>query len=188
MIKYFLYLYENNAMEQQYEDGLESKRLMTRFIQSGDAYHWQPFVASADATLFFPDYFAPVDSLAAAERFLSKQLMRYQEKRYGLQALLLKDSNELIGLAGLLTQVVDGVEVMEVGYHILPEYWSRGFATEAANLFINYAKEKGLCSSIVSIIDVENHASMRVAEKNGLQRHEQTNYDGLKVWLYRKDF
>jgi [ribosomal protein S5]-alanine N-acetyltransferase len=161
--------------------------MITRFIQSGDVGHWLPFVASAEATVFFPDYYAPDDSYHAAERFLSKQFIRYQEKRYGLQALLLKDTNEFIGLAGILAQVLDGEEVIEIGYHILPKYWGRGYATEAAALFIDYVKAKHISTAIVSIIDVDNHASIRVAEKNGLQRYKQTKYQGLTVWIYRKE-
>ena len=50
----------------------------------------------------------------------------------GFRAALLKETGDYAGHAGLLPQVVDGVEELEIGYWFAPEYWGRGLATEAA--------------------------------------------------------
>jgi RimJ/RimL family protein N-acetyltransferase len=91
----------------------------------------------------------------------------------------------MVGQCGILAQVVDDIPELEVGYHILPQYWGKGYAPEAAKFFINYAFENNLADSIISVIDVGNIKSQRVAEKNGLYREKQTVQMGDDVFVYR---
>ena len=175
-----------NGIKGNYSDKLESLRLKTRFIQPEDAIHWCDFVSSKEATEFFPDFYASDNPLLKAEQFLAKQFVRYKEKTFGLQALIEKQTGEFIGLCGLLLQLVDGKQELEVGYQILPSHWGKGYATEAARLFMEYAADNKLTDSIVSVIDVGNIASEKVAEKNGLTREKRIEYQGLDVWVYRK--
>ncbi len=117
---------------------------------------------------------------------IETQLARYAENRFGLQALVNKSTNEFIGLCGLLAQEVDGINEIEVGYHILKKQWEQAYATEAAKLFIDYAFEHHLTLSVVSVIDVDNFKSQRVAEKNGLKIDKQTKWIGDEdVFIYR---
>jgi RimJ/RimL family protein N-acetyltransferase len=74
----------------------------------------------------------------------------------GLNALVHKQTNELVGQCGLLVQVVDDETRLEVGYSILPQYWKQGYATEAAIRCRDYAFENELTDSLISIIHVEN--------------------------------
>lgn len=175
-------------IKHHYTDGLESQRLTTRFLVPEDAELWCAFVSSKEATEFFTDYYAPENPLPAAERFLSRQFNRYKEKTFGLQALVEKSSGEVVGICGLLLQQVDGKPELEVGYQILPKYWGLGYAPEAAKLFIDFAIKHQLADSIISVIDVGNVKSERVAEKNGLKRDKLTVYSGLDVWVYRYNF
>jgi len=173
-------------MKNAYNDNLISNRLRTRFIQPEDAIHWCAFVSDQSATEFFPDFYAPDNPLPSAERFLAKQFVRYMEETFGLQALIEKQTGEFIGLCGLLLQLVDGKQELEVGYQILPSHWGQGYATEAARLFMDYAADNKLTDSIISVIDVGNIASQKVAVKNGLTREKRIEYQGLDVWVYRK--
>jgi RimJ/RimL family protein N-acetyltransferase len=84
-----------------------------------------------------------------------------------------------------MVQEVDGVNEIEVGYHIFKKYWGLGYAPEAAKLFIDYAFQNELTDSVISIIDIRNIKSQRVAEKNGLKREKQTIWSGLEVHIYR---
>ncbi|WP_373514300.1 GNAT family N-acetyltransferase [Persicitalea sp.] len=167
-----------------YQDNLETKRLITRFLTPDDVRPWAEFFADDEAVEFFP--MAVYDSHQESARYwIDRQLTRYAEQRYGMQALIDKKTQVFVGMCGLMTQTVDDVIEMEVGYHVLKKYWGLGYAPEAARLFIDYAFARGLANSVVSIIDVENSNSRRVAEKNGLTREKQTTYDGLNVYLYR---
>jgi ribosomal-protein-alanine N-acetyltransferase len=169
----------------KYQDQLESERLVTRFLRTDDIYAWADFFSDNDAIEFIPD-FGLKTNIERAKHMIDKQLDRYAQNRYGHQALIEKGTNKFIGLCGLLTQEVNNISEIEVGYHIIKQYWRRGFATEAAKIFIDYAFENGLSDSVISVIDIENIKSQRVAEKNGLIREKLTKYfDDEDVYIYR---
>lgn len=167
-----------------YEDKLQSERLYTRFLNKGDIEKWAHFFEDKEGLWFFPD-FGFKTTLETAEFWINKQLTRYAEKRYGLQALIDKNTNKMIGQAGLLLQEVDGVIELETGYHIFKEHRGKEYAPEAAKMFIEYAFKNNLSDSVISIIDVRNINSQRVAEKNGLTREKQTRWSDLDVYIYR---
>jgi RimJ/RimL family protein N-acetyltransferase len=102
-----------------------------------------------------------------------------------MQALIHRQTGAFIGQCGLLAQEVDGVQELEVGYHIFYKYWGQGYAPEAAKGFLQHAFENKLADSLISIIDVRNLKSQRVAEKNGLVREKQTRWSELDVFVYR---
>ncbi len=168
----------------QYEDNLESERLITRFVNRNDVRDWSEFFKDPVSTQYFPSsFFASHED--PSETWINRQLKRYAENRYGLQALIDKQSGQLVGQCGLLVQEVDGVAELEVGYHILTRYRGLGFAPEAAKRFIDYAFANRLSDSVISIIDTRNAPSCRVAEKNGLQREKTTYWSGIEVFIYR---
>lgn len=167
-----------------YEDALQSPRLRTRFLTLEDAAIWSEFMNDPVATELFPPNDLP-EGVDAAEHWVKYQLERYQTFRYGLQAILNKETGEFLGMCGLLLQHVDQQNEVEVGYHFLRKYWGNGYAPEAARLFLDYAFENQLADSVISIIHVRNTKSQRVAEKNGLQREKSTRWRGMDVFVYR---
>lgn len=168
-----------------YQDQLESKRLITRFLTKRDISVWAAFFEESEAIEFLPD-FGFNSNVEKARHLIEKQLDRYRDKRFGLQAVLDKETKHLLGLCGLLQQEVDGKAEIEVGYHFLKKNWGKGYAPEAARLFIQFAFENKLTDSVISIIDVHNTNSQRVAEKNGLQIEKQSKWiDGEDVFIYR---
>jgi [ribosomal protein S5]-alanine N-acetyltransferase len=48
----------------------------------------------------------------------------YEKQTYGLMALVMKETNELIGFCGLIHQNVDGQEYIGLGYCLNEEYWA----------------------------------------------------------------
>ncbi len=101
-----------------------------------------------------------------------------------MQAILLKDTGELLGLCGLLKQNVNGRDYVEVGYHFLKKHWGKGYAPEAAKMFISYAFKNNISDEIISIINVNNTRSQRVAQKNGLSSIKQEIWNGEDVYIF----
>ncbi len=167
-----------------YEDQLESKRLRTRFLSMNDSEQWSAFFEDKDAVEFLPNP-GFTSTTARAKSWIEKQLGRYADKRYGLQALIDKKTNEFIGQCGLLGQEVDGEKCVEVGYHIFRKYWGQGYAPEAAKLFIDFGLEHQQANTIISIINTGNTKSQRVADKNGLKRSKQTRWNDMDVFIYQ---
>lgn len=100
--------------------------------------------------------------------WLCKQLVRYRIYGFGLWAVILKESGELIGQCGITIQHTDRESVMEVGYLFRRDCWNKGYCTEAAKACKDFAFDKLGADEVYSIIRDSNTASRRVAEKNGM--------------------
>ena len=167
-----------------YQDNLESRRLLTRFLTTADILAWSLFFNDKEAAEFLP---TPgfTSNPEKAEHWIQRQLNRYRENSFGLQALISKETHEFVGQCGLLKQEVDAQIEIEVGYHVFKKHWGQGYAPEAAKLFIEYAFINNLADSVISIIDIRNIKSQIVAEKNGLRREKQTQWSNSNVFIYR---
>lgn len=102
--------------------------------------------------------------------WLQRQLARYGEWGYGLWAVVLKETGEMIGQCGITRQIWNGQEMLEVGYLLQYAYWHRGFATEAAQACIGYAFRELHAGTVCSIIRDTNIASQHVAMRCGMKR------------------
>lgn len=87
---------------------------------------------------------------------------------YGFHALFEKKSGVYIGEAGILS-VISRVNRCEIGYNLLPNYWSQGYATEIAQALTNYAFDQTGMERVEALAMVDNKASCRVLEKSGLK-------------------
>lgn len=104
------------------------------------------------------------------QEWLDKQISRYQTWGFGLWAVILKESNHMIGQCGLTVQPWKDKELLEVGYLFQRAYWHKGFATEAAKACMDYAFEVLKADEVCSIIRDTNTASQNVAVRNGMTR------------------
>lgn len=172
----FNYLYPNE---------FESERLTTRRITINDKDIWTKFLADPDCVKYFPTV-GDITPEARSQMWIDRQLDRYNNEKYGLVWLIDKSTNEYIGQCGLLLQIVDGVRELEVGYHLFKTHWGKGYATEAATMFKNFAFENNLTDSIISLIHIDNIPSQRVAERHGLKRDKQTKWFDLDMFVYRQ--
>jgi ribosomal-protein-alanine N-acetyltransferase len=172
------------SAQYKYEEGLETERIFTRFLTTEDVLAWTNFFNDKEAVELSPSFGLNTNE-EKAKYWIDKTIARYKENRFGLQALIDKKSNELIGQCGLMEQVVDESTEIEVGYHIFKKYWGQGYAPEASKLFIDYAFSNNLTESVISIIDIRNIKSQRVADKNDLKRVKQTKWSGIDVFIYR---
>jgi ribosomal-protein-alanine N-acetyltransferase len=166
-----------------YRDNLISERLITRKLTKDDVAIWTTFFEDKECAHFFPTM-GLTNAKARAEHWIEKQLTRYAEDRFGLQALIHKQSGEFVGQCGLLLQEVDGEPVLEIGYSLLKQHWHKGYATEAAMLFKDYAFETGFSDELVSIIHTKNTASQKVAAQNGMTNLKQTYFWDMDVFVF----
>jgi RimJ/RimL family protein N-acetyltransferase len=163
--------------------GLESSRLFFRRLSNADWEQCLSFFENPLSNKYWKSSITEPELLC--KEWFEKQMWRYENKKGGANILISKQTGELIGWCGLLIQNVDGIEELEVGYSILPQNWNKGFATEAARKCIDYAFENNLADSIISIIQIDNKESIRVAEKNGLSIDKETIYHNNQVKIYR---
>ena len=111
-------------------EGEQSKRLSFRKVKSSDYAQWLPFHEEPLSRQYWSGL--PENPKVACEVQFKAIFKRYGGGLGGMNALILKSENRLVGLCGLLVQEVDGQRELEIGYSILPEVWGNGLATEAA--------------------------------------------------------
>jgi len=104
----------------------------------------------------------------ARQRMQEGPLSDYEKYGYGRFAVELKKTGKVIGFCGI--KYLPEIELPEVGYRYLPEYWGKGIGTEAARACVEFAREDLGCEKLVALIIPENAASIRVAEKLGMSR------------------
>src|SRR6187549_3783400 len=62
----------------------------------------------------------------------------YAKNGFGLYRVSLKESGEAIGMCGLIKR--DTLPDVDIGYAFLPRYWGNGYALEAAEATMAYAR------------------------------------------------
>lgn len=112
----------------------------------------------------------------------------YAKHGFGLYLVVLKETAESIGMCGLIKR--DGLEDVDIGYALLPSYWSKGYAVEAAQATKAYAKDVIGLKRIVAIVDPANAGSIRVLEKIGLrfEKWVRLSEDDIELKLFAFDF
>lgn len=103
-----------------------------------------------------------------AQEWLDRQISRYRKWGFGLWAVILKETGEMIGQCGLTMQPWKNEEVLEIGYLFNRMYWHGGYALEAAEACKEYAFEVLKAEEVCSIIRDTNRSSQKVAVRNGM--------------------
>jgi [ribosomal protein S5]-alanine N-acetyltransferase len=108
----------------------------------------------------------------------------YEKNGFGLWLIILKETGESIGMCGLIRR--DGLEDVDIGYALLPKFWSKGYAVEAARATKDYAKNVIGLKRIVAIVDPANESSIRVLEKIGLRYEKmiRLSADDIELKLF----
>lgn len=164
--------------------GEESERLYFRKVnRSTDFDHWLKFFEDPITSLHWVE--EKEEPFMACEKWYQKQQWRYENGKGGMNALIEKKSNRLVGHCGLLVQKVDEIQEVEIGYSLLPEFWHQGYALEAAKYCKAFAFKNSLSDTLISIISLSNTPSQKVALNNGMTIEKETIYHGNRVYIFR---
>lgn len=124
----------------------------------------------------------------ASAYILNGPVKSYEKNGFGLWAIVLKETNETIGMGGLIRR--DTLEDVDIGYALLPRFWSKGYAVEAAQAIKAYARDVVGLHRLVAIVDPANQGSIRVLEKIGLRYEKmlRLSEDDIDLKLFGIDF
>lgn len=160
---------------------IETPRLILRHFVEKDLAPLTVLMANADFMRFSSGIFTPKQTAA----FLFERVIAPARAGFPSQfALIFREENRLIGYCGFFRQLVDGIDEIEIGYRLHPDFWNRGLATEAAHAVRNYAFEVIKLERVVSLIHPDNHASRRVTEKNGMTLEKETTFRGFPTLVF----
>ena len=147
---------------------LETERLIMRELNPAD-FDSLCQIMQDDATMYA---YEGAFSDAETQAWLDRQISRYEKWGFGLWAVILKESGQLIGQCGLTRQPWKDTEVLEIGYLFNKNYWHKGYATEAAAACKQYAFEVLKADEVCSIIRDTNRLSRNVALRNGMTKED----------------
>lgn len=142
----------------------ETERLLLRELEYSDIDALSAILRDEETMYAYNGAFSKNETL----NWLERQLARYKKYGFGLWAVILKESGEMIGQCGLTMQPWKDKELLEVGYLLNKKYWHMGYATEAAKACKRYAFKTLDAREVCSIIRDTNIPSRRVAERNGM--------------------
>lgn len=152
----------------------ETERLKFRLLKPEDFDSWVDLFKVKNITKYL-DLDSKLSEFELCKIWFDKAFYRYENGLGGMNVLIDKSTNRLVGQCGLLIQNIENTERIEIGYSILPEFWHQGFASESATKCKNFAFENNLSDSLISMIHVDNLSSERVAIKNGMTFEKELN-------------
>ncbi len=103
-----------------------------------------------------------------AENYLRDgPLASYAAHGFGLYRVSLAHDDSLIGMCGLLRR--PNLEHADIGYALLPQFWSQGYAHEAASAVLEHAARDCHLQELLAITVLDNQPSQRLLEKLGFR-------------------
>lgn len=114
-------------------------------------------------------------------KFIRQQYIDYGIGRW---AVVEKESGNFVGWAGMkfITEETNGlVNLHDIGYRFIQDYWGKGYATESAKAALKYAFNEMDLTDIYGMTHVGNQGSINVLNKLGLRIINTFEQDDLQI-------
>jgi [ribosomal protein S5]-alanine N-acetyltransferase len=161
---------------------IETQRLVLRPFNLEDLDAFSLICADPEVMRFIGNG-QPLDKETVRQQ-MESWITSYEKLGFGLLALALKENNKLLGFCGLMPQVVDGESYIELGYRLDRAFWGEGIASEAAKSVRDFAFKQLRLTHLISIIQVDNLASKKVAQNIGMNHFKRTHFKNVLVDVY----
>lgn len=163
---------------------LETDRLILRRLTDDDA----PFVLTLLNEPSFLRYIGDkkVRNLEDARQYmLTGPVATYERYGFGLCLIELKEPHTPIGICGLVKR--EELPEPDIGFALLPDFWKKGFALEAAAAVLHDARERLQVNRILAITTLENEASSHLLGRLGFKFEKviKLSRDGEQLKLFR---
>ena len=117
-------------------------------------------------------------------KYLPACWRRYSREGLGQWAVVRKSDGICVGECGICVQEVAGEKEFEISYRLRRDCWGIGLATEAARACRDYGFKQAGLRRLISIIESENVASIRVAEKMRMTLEQRASFHNIPVLIY----
>lgn len=163
---------------------IETPRLILREWRFSDFIPFAEMNADPEVMRYFPNTLTK----EASDNFAHRIIAEMKTRGYGLFAVELKTTGKFIGYVGLHEIAFDAgfKGEVEIGWRLAKNYWNNGYATEAAQVVLEFAKTLGL-KKIYSFTATVNKPSERVMQKIGMGKVGEFEHPALEAghWLRR---
>ena len=107
---------------------IETERLYLREMTEHDFDELYKVLGDSEIMKYYPYSFDEY----RVRSWIQRNMDRYHTFGFGLWAVCLKETDEMIGDCGLTMQLINGQIKPEIGYHIRADRQRKGYAKEAA--------------------------------------------------------
>lgn len=117
------------------------------------------------------------------DKWIEKNLERYKNDGYSYFAVIEKRTNNFIGVAGPLVEIINDVKHTGIAYILDKNYWGKGYGFESAESSMNYAFNSLNVEKVIAEIRPNNLPSRKIAEKLNMKiEHEYIkHYNGVDM-------
>lgn len=165
---------------------LETDRLLLRRLSIEDAGFMLGLLNEPSYLRFIGD--KGVRTLNDARDYiLTGPIASYDKFGFGLYLTALKDSGAAIGICGLLKR--DNLPNVDIGFAFLPQFWTQGYAFEAASGVMAYGRDTLGLNRIIAIVSPDNKRSIKLLGKLGFKFERMARWpaDGSDIELYASE-
>lgn len=156
---------------------LETERLFLREMTMGDFDSLYAVLADPEIMQHYPYSFDE----ERVRSWIERNMKRYTDDGFGLWAVCLKDTGEMIGDCGLTLQNIDGQMLPEIGYHIRRDKQRKGYAKEAAMAVRDWAFGNTEYPALYSYCKYTNVGSFKTAESIGMHFEKEYEDEANKI-------
>jgi len=143
----------------------ETERLLLRNFHIGDTAAMREVLCDPEVMTFSGGVKAPEE----VEGWIENCNHNCSTLGFGLWAVVMKDTKEVIGYCGLTRfQDIDGKPETEIGFRLARKFWFHGYAMEIAKAVRDHAFGVLSIPRLIALVDPANTASIRVVEKIGM--------------------
>lgn len=184
-----LFLLEYRSYEEAFKrlaglpwDILETKRLRVRESTVEDVDAFYRIYSEPSITYYMEDLYQKREEEEAYMKAYIDQI--YGFYGYGLWTVLLKETGQVIGRAGL--SVREGYELPELGFVIDAAYQNRGYASEVCTAILAYARKELSFDAVQALVKEGNRASLKLMDRLGFEYRRNVAVSGCDYKLFIK--
>lgn len=160
-------------------DVLETERLLVREIEIADVSNLYELYADESITRYMEPLFEKIEDEIKYTQDYIKNI--YGFYGFGMWILVLKETNQVIGRAGL--EYKEGYEGLELGFMLGTKYQHKGYAYEACRAIIDYAVNYLEQKSFRAVVHKENIASRGLCERLGFMENKLDSEEYMEYVL-----
>ena len=162
----------------------ETDRLYLRRFTPDDAKAVFLLNSMPEILRYFPG--SPMKSIEDARQVIINHILPvYAKFDYGRWAVVNKQNERVIGYCG--PKYLDKYNEVGLTFRYLPEYWGKGFATEAAISAMKVCQEHHL-AGMLALVLLGNKQYERVLNKLKMNEKERDQYLGYRVKIFHRLF
>jgi RimJ/RimL family protein N-acetyltransferase/catechol 2,3-dioxygenase-like lactoylglutathione lyase family enzyme len=158
---------------------IETERLILRFLTENDLDNLEQLNAEPDVRAFFPD---GIQNREQTKKRMLELINNHKEHNLPGFIISEKESNAFLGRCGF--SLLEDNQV-EVGYLLHKNYWNKGYATEALNALLDWAKKNIKRQYIIAFSPTRHIASQRVMQKCGMTLYKTDIAHGVECKFYK---